>query len=75
MLEQKPVINFLVTEKSKPFEIYWKIYDVYREACFSWKMCLTQQAWVKKTVYVLKTYVVASISFQTIFLYRHLKLS
>ena len=33
--EQRSIIKFLVTEKGKPCEIYWRICDVYRKACFS----------------------------------------
>ena len=36
--EQRYVIKFSVSEKYKPCEIYRRISDVYREACFSLKM-------------------------------------
>ena len=34
-VEQSSVINFLVTEKCKPHEIYRRMCDVYKEACSS----------------------------------------
>ena len=34
-LEQRSVINFLVAEKCNPCEIYKRMCDAYREACFS----------------------------------------
>ena len=37
-LEQRSVKIFLLAEKYKPCEIYLRICDVYREACFSQKM-------------------------------------
>ena len=37
-LEQRSVIKFLVAEKCKPCKIYWRMYDIYEEACFSTKM-------------------------------------
>ena len=37
-LEQRSVIKFLVAEKSKLCEIYKRMGDAYREACFSQKM-------------------------------------
>ena len=33
--EQRSVIKFLLTEKCKPCEIYKKMCDGYKEACFS----------------------------------------
>ena len=33
-LEQRSVIKFLQAEKSKPYEIYCKMCDVYGKACF-----------------------------------------
>ena len=33
--EQTSVVIFLAVEKCKPSEIYRRMYDVYREACFS----------------------------------------
>ena len=38
-LKQRSVIKFLVAEKCKPREIYTRMCDVDREACFSQK-CL-----------------------------------
>ena len=35
MLEQSSVINILVSETLKPYEIYRRKCDVYNEACFS----------------------------------------
>ena len=35
MLEQKFIIKFLVVEKGKLYEIYRKMCDVYKKACFS----------------------------------------
>ena len=32
--EQRSVIKSLVTENSKPWKIYWRMCDAYREACF-----------------------------------------
>ena len=37
-LEQKPAIKFLVAEKCKPYEIYRRMFNEYREASFSLKM-------------------------------------
>ena len=34
-LKQKSIIKFLVVEKSKPWEIYRRMCDVYQEAWFS----------------------------------------
>ena len=31
-------INYLMTENCKPYKIYQRMCDVYREACFSQKM-------------------------------------
>ena len=36
--EQRSVKKFLVAEKCNPCEIYRRMCDVYREACFSQKM-------------------------------------
>ena len=54
-LEQKSVIKVLVAEKCKPWEIYKKLWDVYRETSFSKKkkkakMGFSQQALVKMRV-------------------------
>ena len=38
LLEQNYVIKFLVVEKCKPCEIYWRVCNVYGEAYFSQKM-------------------------------------
>ena len=35
--EQRSVIKFLVGKKSKPYEIYGRICDVYGEICFNQK--------------------------------------
>ena len=37
MLKQRSVIKNLVDEKCKLYEIYKRIYDVYRKACFTKK--------------------------------------
>ena len=57
-LEQRSVINFLVAEKCKPCEIYWRINDLYGEESFSQKWFTKWQniglplwEWVGKTVY------------------------
>ena len=34
-LEQRSILEILVTEKCKPSEIYRRMCDVYREVCFS----------------------------------------
>ena len=39
-LEQRSVIKFLVAEKCKPCESYWRMYNVNREAYFSQKKSL-----------------------------------
>ena len=39
-LEQRSVMKSLVAEKCKPYEIYGRTCDVYREACFIKKKCL-----------------------------------
>ena len=36
-LEQRSVIKFLMAEKYKLYEIYWRMSDVYREACLNQK--------------------------------------
>ena len=38
MIKQRSVIKFLVAERYKPCEIYRRMCDAYREACFSQKM-------------------------------------
>ena len=40
-LEQRSVIKVLVAEEWKPWEIYRRMCDVFREACFSQKMFTT----------------------------------
>ena len=37
-LEQTSMINFFLVEKCKPCEIYWRMFNVYGEACFNQKM-------------------------------------
>ena len=57
-LEQSSVIKLLVAEKYKPFEIYGRIWDVYRESIFTngLNMDLPLWAWVKKTVHGMETH-------------------
>ena len=57
-LEQKSVIKFLEDDKCKPCEIYRRICNVFREACFSQRMFTNELViglplwvWIKKTVY------------------------
>ena len=46
-LEQKSVFKFLIAGKCKQCEIYRRMYDMYRKACFSQKSCLqTGKTWV-----------------------------
>ena len=56
--------TFLMVEKSKPFEIYRRMCDVYWKAGFSQeKKCLQMGliwAWVKKTVHGVETYWLSS---------------
>ena len=51
-------MKFFVAKKCKPFEIYWKMCDVYGKACFSQiifpKSLL--RSWVEKTVNEVETY-------------------
>ena len=44
--KQRSVINFLVPKKCKSCEIYKKMYDVYKEACFDFKKKKVYK-WVK----------------------------
>ena len=63
MLDQMSVIKFLLAKKYKPCEIYRRMYDVYWEACFNPKKCLSGlnmglplQAWMEKTVHEVETH-------------------
>ena len=44
-LEQRSVMKVLLAEKCKPCEIYRKMCDVYKEACFGEKIVFE---WVEK---------------------------
>ena len=41
-LEQRSVIKFLMADKCKPCEIYWRICNVYEEACFNKKIFINR---------------------------------
>ena len=45
-VEQSSIIKSLVAQNCKPSDIYRKIYDVYREACFSETIVTNVLEWV-----------------------------
>ncbi len=44
-IEQRSFIKYLLAEKCKPCEIYRRVFDVFREECFSQKNLYT---WAKQ---------------------------